>query len=62
MSHYLANFEDNCYELTVLRWFRDNFVSEEDIKHYYKTAPMMLKQLNKKNIKTLYTIIYTIIL
>ena len=32
MKYFKENFDDNCYELTVLRWFRDNFVSAEDIK------------------------------
>ena len=41
MKHFQENFDDNCYELTVLRWFRDNFVSKEDIKHYYEIAPII---------------------
>ena len=51
MSHYLTNFDDNCYELTVLRWFRDNFVSKEDIKHYYKTAPMIVEAIEQEQNK-----------
>ena len=34
MKYFQEKFDDNCYELTVLRWFRDNFVSKEDIQHY----------------------------
>ena len=49
MKHYLNNFDDNCYELTVLRWFRDNFVSKEDIKHYYKIAPIIVGEIDKDN-------------
>ena len=26
MKYFQENFNDNCYELTLLRWFRDNFV------------------------------------
>lgn len=48
MRHYLNNFDDNCYELTVLRWFRDNFVFEEDIKHYYKIAPVIVEAIDKE--------------
>lgn len=59
MSHYLINFDDNCYELTALRWFRDNFVSEEDIKHYYKTAPMIVEAIEKEEYKDIiYNYIY----
>lgn len=30
------------------RWFRDNFVSKEDIKHYYEVAPIIVKNINKE--------------
>lgn len=59
MRHYLANFDDNCYELTVLRWFRDNFVSKEDINHYYKTSPMIVEAIEKEEHKDIvYDYIY----
>lgn len=47
MRHYLDQFDDNCYELTILRWFRDMFVSKEDIKHYYETAPIIVDSISK---------------
>lgn len=47
---YMKNdFNDNCFELTVLRWFRDNFVSKEDISHYYMTAPIIVSAINSSN-------------
>ena len=48
MKYMQERFDDNCYELTVLRWFRDNFVSREDIKHYYKTAPIIVESINSE--------------
>ena len=54
MRHYLNNFDDNCYELTVLRWFRDNFVFEEDIKHYYKIAPVIVEAIDKEQHRDVY--------
>lgn len=52
-------FNDNCYELTVLRWFRDNFVSKEDIEHYYEIAPIIVEGINKEeNANTIYKYIY----
>ena len=42
MKFFQDKFDDKCYELTVLRWFRDNFVSSEDIEHYYETAPYII--------------------
>ncbi len=47
MMHMQENFNDSCDELMTLRWFRDNFVSEEDIKHYYATAPVIVDAINK---------------
>lgn len=46
MKYFQDKFDDNCYELKVLRWFRDNFVSKEDIKHYYETAPVIVSAIN----------------
>ena len=48
MKYFQENFDDNCYELTVLRWFRDNFVSKEDIKHYYEIAPIIVETINQE--------------
>ena len=47
MKYMQDKFDDNCYELTLLRWFRDNFVSKEDIEHYYKTAPIIVKAIGQ---------------
>lgn len=47
MKHMQETFDDNCYELTVLRWFRDNFVSKDDITHYYETAPIIVAEIDK---------------
>ena len=59
MKHYLNNFDDNCYELSVLRWFRDNFVSNEDIEHYYNTAPYIVEGIEKEDNKDIvYDYIY----
>ena len=48
MEHFKNEFDDNCYELTVLRWFRDNFVTKKDVKHYYKVAPSIVEEINKE--------------
>ena len=59
MKQYLNNFDDNCYELRVLRWFRANFVSKEDIKHYYEIAPIIVEGIEKEQEKdTVYDYIY----
>lgn len=47
MKYFQEKFDDNCYELTVLRWFRDNFGSKEDIEHYYEIAPIIVEAINK---------------
>ena len=48
MRYFQEKFDDNCYELTVLRWFRDNFVSKEDKEHYYEVAPIIVETINKE--------------
>lgn len=48
MKYFQEKFDDNCYELIVLRWFRDNFVSKEDIEHYYEVAPIIVETINKE--------------
>ena len=48
MRHFQDKFDDNCYELRVLRWFRDNFISQKDIEHYYKIAPIIVETINKE--------------
>ena len=59
MKHYLNNFDDNCYELTVLRWFRDNYVPKEDIIHYYEVAPLIVEEIDKDiNPDMVYNYIY----
>ena len=47
MKHFKEGFDDNCYELRVLRWFRDNFVDNKDIEHYYVTAPFIVEAIDK---------------
>jgi len=63
MKHMQENFDDNCEELTILRWFRDNFVNKEDINHYYEIAPIIVEEINKldENDK-LYEYIYNTII
>ena len=48
MSALSDVFDDNCYELQTLRWFRDNQVSMEDIEHYYKVAPIIVEHINMR--------------
>lgn len=47
MRHFQGEFDDRCYELTVLRWFRDNFVSKEDIELYYNVAPIIVRNIEE---------------
>ncbi len=59
MRNKIEEFDDNCYELTVLRWFRDNFVSKEDIEHYYEVAPIIVSTINEfANNNEIFNLIY----
>lgn len=48
IAHYKDSFDDNCYELSILRWFRDKFVSKKDVQHYYKVAPKIVQNIEKE--------------
>lgn len=59
MKHMQENFDDNCEELMILRWFRDKFVSQEDIEHYYKTAPIIVEAIDEiEDNNSIYNYIY----
>ena len=59
MRYFEDKFDDNCYELRVLRWFRDNFVTKEDIMHYYETAPIIVSSIDSlPNSNIIYDYIY----
>jgi hypothetical protein len=49
MKFFQDKFDDNCYELRVLRWFRDSFVSNLEIGHYYQVAPSIVEGINNDN-------------
>lgn len=59
MKNFRDKFDDHCYQLDVLRWFRDKFVSEEDKKYYYEVAPIIVSEIEKSNNKDkIYKYIY----
>ena len=59
IKHFKGTFYDDCEELTILRWFRDNYVSQEDVEQYYKTAPIILDAIEStSNSDTTYDYIY----
>ena len=39
-------FDDNCHELTILRWFRDKYVSKDDVDEYHKIAPGIVEKID----------------
>lgn len=45
MNHFNVEFNDNCYELQFLRWFKDNFGSIEDVNYYIKQHQLQLMEL-----------------
>ena len=59
MRNKMENFDDNCEELTILRWLRDQFATKEDIYHYYTIAPMIVAAINDTDIHNeIYNYIY----
>ncbi len=47
MKSMVGCFDDNCEELTIIRKFRDEYVSKEDIEHYYEIAPIIVDAINE---------------
>ena len=47
MKSLESQFDDDCYELRVLRWFRDQLVMENDIKYYDQVAPIIVEAINQ---------------
>lgn len=59
MKHVSEQFDDNCDELTTLRWLRDNIVLQEDVDHYYEVAPLIVDALDEEEDRDiLYEYIY----
>lgn len=59
MRYFQNDFDDECYELLVLRRFRDMFVVKEDINHYYRVAPLIVSSINaQENQNEIYNYIY----
>ena len=59
MRNKMSQFSDKCEELLILRWFRDKFVSKEDIEHYYQIAPIIVNAINElENNNEIYNLIY----
>jgi len=49
----VIGLQDNCWELRILREFRDNWLARQangvnDIGRYYKTAPRIVKHVNQR--------------
>lgn len=59
MRNLKNNFDDQCYQLDILRWFRDKFVSQEEKEHYYEIAPIIVDEIEKSDNKdNVYKYIY----
>lgn len=59
LKHQKESFKDDCDELTILRWFRDQYVTREDIEYYYDIAPVIIDCINEMpNSDLIYDYIY----
>lgn len=63
MNAMSESFDDNCHELQILRWFRDNHVDKEDIEYYYKVAPSIVNHINAQDdCRDIYVDIYNTVI
>ena len=59
MRHLQEEFDDDCHELFILRWFRDTFVTKSEINYYYEIAPRIVEQIEQAdNCEEIYEYIY----
>lgn len=47
MNHYQDKFDENCYELETLRWFKETCVSKEESNYYDKVSPIISSEIDK---------------
>ena len=51
LKRFQDNFDDDCYELTELRFLRDSFVKvqhPEDVEEYYRIGPIIVEAINSQ--------------
>lgn len=59
MRMYKQNFNDDCYELIMLRGLRDFYCTKEEIAEYYEIAPKIVSKIEKEpNKQAIYKFIY----
>lgn len=57
--HYRDEFDESCSELRFLRGLRDEYLSQEEVEHYYEISPLMIEAIdNSSNPDELYETIY----
>lgn len=57
--HYRDEFDESCSELRFLRGLRDEYISQEEVEHYYEISPLMIETINNSsNPDELYETIY----
>jgi hypothetical protein len=47
MKNGKHNHDVQCYQLDILRWFQEHFVSKEEIEHYYEVAPTIIREIEE---------------
>ena len=53
-------YDENNHYLQLLKWFRDNLMTEEDKEEYYRTSPLIIAKINAmESCEGLYRILFT---
>ena len=59
MKQFLKEFKANDYELVILNYFANNFLSKYDLEHYFIVAPLIVEEIEKDiNKELIYDYIY----
>jgi hypothetical protein len=58
-EYFQQSFKEDCYEMQILNWFKDNFVSDEDMMNYYEISTFLINKIETADNKDLiYSYIY----
>lgn len=48
MVYYKDKFDYNCYQLRVLNWLKDNYLTKEDILEYEEISPIIVDKIDEE--------------
>ena len=58
--YFKEQYDENCYYLQALIWFRDHLMTDEDKEEYYRISPVIVAKINAmESSDEMYNILFT---